>query len=173
MKLTIGKVVWFFSFILFLGISYNQNAFERLWDIFFKSSAIVYIQEFSMSSSDTTSLSISESDTSNVKLYERFRVSQAFNELEESLESYSEESESNEEITNDVYLEVEKIKWEIQQIKEDFDEIKIKIEKEVENKDKMFDNLLAFITAISPLLVPIVTARYTNHKKEINLRKKS
>jgi hypothetical protein len=145
MKLTIGKLVWGLSFILFLLFSYNQSTFQRVWDIFFEDSSIVYVQKF-----------VSPVDTSVTRL--------GSGNIETELSVGSGEDSG---VSSNFIIEVEKMKWKMEQLEEDIDKINIKMERLNEGKDRMFDDLIAIIATLSPLLIPIITIKYTDHKKQI------
>lgn len=138
-KLTVGKIIWFISMVLFILFSYNQSIFDRVVDIFTTSSSeIIVVQEFSIS-------------TDSIKTEEI---------INESIDEH-----------NDLFLEVEKIKWKFERLEDEVYKLEAEVEQNHENKSQLFDNLIALVTVLIPLFVPILTTKY--NKKEINLRKQS
>ena len=143
MQITVGKLLWIISFVAFILFSYNRNTVNRVMDIVTnEESKIVSVSEKVVSSSN----------------------------MGEVLETEIDDIIENETDNILLIVEIEKLKWEMEQIEEKLVKMEIKITSLNENKNNMLNNILAILTTLTPFLVPIVTARYVkSHNKEIKM----
>ena len=152
MKITLGNIIWIISFILFLFMSYGMNTFGRLLYIFSD-------KEFVILKSQEEKLSLDE-----LNISDNLRIGS------ENVHGGSRNMPSTSTVPS-IRLEIEKLEWEINDLRKDFEVFKIIIENEKEKSNRIFDDLLAILTTLSPLLVPVITARFLNHKRQIRSKK--
>jgi len=175
MKVTVNKIVWVVSFIIFLVVAYNMNTFERLWDIFSdQQSSTTIVNEYNpfvenVRSDSLKNLSIEEGIEDILGEVEGIRSSVSMSDDS----GVTREVEKILSIENDLYLKVERLKWEIEKISETIDNIEIKIARTSAENNTTADNFIAIMGALTPLLLPIIASKFKGNTKKINLRKKT
>ena len=171
MKLTVGKVIWSLSFVLFLLFAYNQSTFMRVWDIFFgEENGITFQQEVVVADNvsplrSTSPASSGEFDSTGVGGLSALSLMGSAGGSGEP-----EFAEFNEDEFDELYMEVERLKWELEQIEEELDEFKVKFDVAHAQEDDSMDNILAIATTLLPIIIPYFTRK--NHDKEITVFKK-
>lgn len=171
MKITVGKLMWVLSFIIFLIFAYGQSTFLRVYDMITGgSSGEVFVQNFvpqqeverspamswSPGIASTDSTFVTESpilDTGGVGL--------------DGVAITPSESPS---LNSELHLQLELLKYRVQQIEDDYEELKIEMRKAHEEKDDTMDNLMAIMTTLMPILLPYITRKQND--KEITVFKK-
>lgn len=166
MRVTFGKVIWSISFIIFLIVAYNMNTFERLWDIIVgEKTSIVQVDEYNPF--EPKEKSIADSTTNEIeKSFLGVAGSSGIIESDSQPESVQPE-------TSDIqlYLKVERMTWNVEQLKEKITELEVQVAELTADKDTTIDNLIAILSAVTPLLLPFLTRKFGNHDKEIKLGK--
>jgi len=166
MRVTWGKVIWIFSFVIFLVVAYNMNTFERLWDIVIGQDTIEQVAEYNPFEQRKTREPATESIADTTGISGLGLGGSGTAEAEEPIVAESE-------IDVELYVKIERMAWELEQHEEEITELKVEIAELTSDKDTTIGNLIAIISALSPLLLPIITRKFGNHKKEILMRKAS
>lgn len=171
MKFTVGKLMWVLSFIIFLVFAYGQSTFLRVYDMVTGgSSGEVFVQKFvptqevektpgmnwSPSAADTDSIMVNESAVLGVEGM--------------SLGAVAATPTETTDLNSELHLELELLKYRMQQVEEQHEKLKIEIKENLKEKDDTMDNLMAIMTTLMPILLPYITRKQND--KEITVFKK-
>jgi len=166
MKFTVGKLMWVLSFIIFLIFAYGQSTFLRVYDMFTGgSSGEVFVQKFvpsqevertpgmnwSPSAASTDSTIVNESAVLGVEGMSLGAVTVT------PIEPTG--------LNSELHLELELLKYRMQQVEDQYEKLKIEIKENLKEKDDTMDNLMAIMTTLLPILLPYITKKQNN--KEI------
>jgi len=153
MNITLGKISWLIAICLFIYMSYSENVIGRAFNIINDKTVVV---EFGRSPTrETTSIDIiedDESDTAPTPVNNPEVISRQSRDAE-------------------LYIMIERMKWKMEQLDEKIVQLEVNLAELTNEKDEASGNLVALIGALTPLLLPVITSRFSIHKKEIKLRK--
>lgn len=152
MKITVGKIVWVISILLFLLLVYSQDTFMKLYDITL-GNVIEKIHE------KTNAEEVNKELPSSTNMSE---LSFGGGTMEESAPI-----ETPKELNSDFNLQLELLKYKVQELEDDYDKLKVEIKEEREEKKGTMDNLLTILVTLSPVVIPYLTRK--THNKEIKV----
>ncbi len=141
MQLTVGKVIWAISVILVLSIMYNSNWLAKVESLF------------------------TEAKPEPVQIFIPKQDLPADDQLESAPEVAT-ETEPEEAISPEHFemlMEIEKLKWELQNVKEKLTELTAR--NIVKDNDNTMGDMTTILVALLPIVLPYVTRKYNN--KEI------
>ena len=164
MKFTVGKLVWGTSILIFLGFAYGQSTFLRVYDIFTgEKSSETIVQKFVPETQEETVFEAADiGDNDNVD--STFDGGAGIG-LSDVLSKTIEESD----FELNTAMEIELLKYRIQELKENYNELKADMKTTHSEKDDSMDNILAIITTLLPIALPYFTRK--SHNKEITFKK--
>ena len=163
MQITWGKVVWAITIIIFLFMAYNMSTFQRLWDIATSQEDDVKVSEYNpFEKQDSVLLDT----TSVVDLPENATFSGEGNGGLSWTASPTPEGVVTD-VDLNLHLKVERMIWEIDQLNEKITNLKVEVAELTAEKNTTTGNLAAVIGALTPLLLPVITSKFGNHKKVI------
>jgi len=164
MKFTVGKLVWGISILIFLSFAYGQSTFLRVYDIFTggKSSETI-VQKFV----PETQMSTEAADSGDDDSVESALGGVSGIGLSDVLGGTTEEIDSVLDV--ELYMEIELLKYRIQELKENYNELKADMKTAHSEKNDSMDNILAIMTTLLPIAIPYFTRK--SHDKEITFKK--
>jgi len=145
MEVTLGKISWAISILIFLFLLYNNDAVDRVTTLTEEQVIVQYQPE--------EKINTEEGITSPAGM--------------EPLTEMGVESSTMIVREAELYMMIERLSWEIELIDEQLTDIKIEMAELTNDKDTTSSNLLALITALTPLLIPVVTSKLGIHNKQI------
>jgi hypothetical protein len=155
MKFTVGKLVWGISIIIFLVFAYGHSMFERILSIYDGTgSTETHVQSY-VSESPEASEPAGEGPEVALEISESAGLSDILGGVGSSSVPENEIEDS------DLYLQVELLKYRVQELEEDYEKVRIEM-KEAHNE--------AIMTTLLPIALPYFTRK--NHNKEITVFKK-
>ena len=163
MQLTVGKVIWAISIILVLIIMYNNQWFIRVEGLF--SDKIPIIQKYD--SEETSKIAPAErdaampsgdSDTTSIDDLSGSSLSDVLGRV-----GGISEADHIPEEHFEMMMEIEKLKWEMQNLQEKITQITAQNIAE-DNNDTTGD-VTTILVALLPIVLPYITRKY--HNKEI------
>jgi hypothetical protein len=160
MKFTVGKLVWGISIIIFLVFAYGHSMFERILSIYDGTgSTETHVQSY-VSESPEASEPAGEGPEVALEISESAGLSDILGGVGSSSVPENEIEDS------DLYLQVELLKYRVQELEEDYEKVRIEMKEAHNEKDDSMDNILAIMTTLLPIALP------KNHNKEITVFKK-
>lgn len=142
MQLTVGKVIWAISIILVLFIMYNSSWFKKVESVFTEAKPEI-VQTFIPKQDQERPEESEPAEPADV----------AEAEPEDSIPEYHFE----------MLMEIEKLKWELQNVKERLMELTAR--NIAKDSDNTMGDVTTILVALLPIVLPYVTRKYNN--KEI------
>ena len=146
MEVTLGKVSWIVSILIFLFLLYNNDAVERVTTM----------------AEDQVVIQYESQDMSRLAAEPEMEPLETIVKLGSGTMSIREA---------ELYLAVERLSWKIELLDEQLIDMNIKIAKLTNDKDTITSNLFALLTTMMPLLIPVVTSKLGIHDKQIGRKK--
>lgn len=152
MQLTVGKVIWSVSIILVLLIMYNSKTYEKIENLFKDPGEIEIVQSY---------------NPDPVREVEALpQPGPLPSDATEDVATESPGPEPEDYISDDHFgmmMEIEKLKWDIQNLKEKITEATAR--NIAKDNDNTIGDMTTILIALLPVLLPYVTKKYNN--KEI------
>jgi len=165
MTITIGKIVWTISIVTFLIFAYNTNPAQRLigtietWmsDTGYETIQTYDVQEQEMTKSAPEEMSREAADLSDV-LSDVGGIEAAGDDASGALS----EPEDIPEEHYEMMLEIEKVKWRMQELENDYKALEA--DHAVEEGDNTTGDLVTILATLMPLILPYITRKRNNQE---------
>lgn len=170
MKFTFGKLIWGISIILFLLFSYSQDTFYKVY-YFVTGTFIEKVHDKVDAGKQEEKINIGVGDIRVGSA--RAESSDAEFEAESIIIEENDSLDFNN-VDTEMYLQMELLKYRVQELEEEYDELKTEIKsvniKNDADEEGSMDSLLAIVTTLLPVIIPYLTRK--SHDKEITIFKK-
>lgn len=164
MKFTVGKLVWGISILIFLSFAYGHSMFARIQSIFDGTgSTETHVQSYVSQPQVKAGSARGDSDAEGSEVALGAVGSSGLGDILGGVGGMTEESDA------ETYMEIELLKYRVQELEEDYEKIKVEIKEAHKEKNDSMDNLLAIMTTLLPIAIPYFTRK--NHDKEITFKK--
>lgn len=150
MQITLGKISWVVSILVFIFMIYNMNISSRIYDMVVKKDATAQYNPFE-----------NQKRLGSVEPEASAEPETTLTQPEETMTTREAE----------LFLQIERMKWEMEKLNEQLVELKVEVSELTEEKDTVSGNLIALIGALTPLLLPVITSRIGHDKQVIKLGK--